>query len=79
VSRQFTLNVLPTDLIATVTPAVHTFAPFEQIVASLHIVVPAFLTGSPGSEIPRSATVMARIAGGGQVIGGATRLLRINN
>ncbi len=79
VSRELTLSVLPTDLVATVSPASHVFAPFEQIVASLHIVVPAFLTGSPGGEIHRAVTVMARLAGGGLVIGGATRLLRINN
>jgi hypothetical protein len=76
--RQLQLSVLPTDLLATVTPAVHNFAPFEQIVANLRIEVPAFLVGSPANEIPRAVTVVARDAGGA-VIGGATRLLRINS
>lgn len=78
VTRQLHLSVLPTDLLATVTPSSHNFAPFEQIVATLHIEVPAFLSGSPGNEIAREATVIARVAGG-EVIGGATRLLRIDS
>lgn len=77
VSRQLQLGVLATDLLATVTPSVRTFAPFEQIVATLHIEVPGFLTGSPGNEIARGVTVVGRA--GGELIGGATRLLRIDN
>jgi hypothetical protein len=79
VSREIQLAVLPTDLSSTISPATRVFAPFEQIMATLHIVVPAFLSGSPGSEIHRAVTVMGRVAGSGPVIGGATRLLRINN
>jgi hypothetical protein len=78
VSRQLQLSVLPTDLLATITPSVHAFAAFEQIVANLRIEVPAFLVGSPANEIARAVTVVAREAGGA-VVGGATRLLRINS
>lgn len=76
-TRTIDLGVLPTDLLATVTPASRSFAPFEQIVASLHVEVPGFLVGAPGNEILRAATVLGRSAG--QAIGGATRLLRIDN
>jgi hypothetical protein len=79
VSRQIVLSVLPTDLLATVTPASHVFAPFEQVVATLHIEVPPFLAGSPGNEINRAAPVVGRVGGGGAMICGATRLLRINS
>jgi hypothetical protein len=78
-SRQINLAILSTDLLATVTPASRVFAPFEQVVATLHIDVPPFLSGSPGAEINRAVTVMGRLGGGGAVIGGVTRLLRINS
>lgn len=78
VGRQLHLSVLPTDVVATVTPSVHAFAPFEQIVATLRVEVPAFLVGTPTNEIPRAVTVVAREAGGA-IVGGATRLLRINS
>jgi hypothetical protein len=78
VSRQIQLSVLPTDLLATVVPASRMFGPFEQVNADLHIEVPAALSGSPGNEIARAVTVIARV-GAGEVIGGATRLLRIDD
>jgi hypothetical protein len=77
VSRQIDLAILPTDLVATINPASRMFGPFEQVIATLHIEVPGFLSGSPANEIARAVTVQARAAG--QVIGGATRLLRIDN
>lgn len=77
VARAIDLSVLPTDLIATVTPPSRNFAPFEQFVARLHIEVPGFLVGGPGNEIARGVTVIGRTAG--HLIGGVTRLLRIDN
>lgn len=77
VSRQIDLSVLPTDLVATVTPATHVFGAFEQLIATLHIQVPGFLSGSPANEILRGVSVIGRT--GGQVIGGVTRLLRIDS
>lgn len=76
-TRTIDLVVLPTDLLATVTPTSRSFAPFEQVVARLHVEVPGFLVGTPGNELARAVTVVARSAG--DVIGGATRLLRIDN
>ncbi|MCX5238881.1 hypothetical protein OG824_27130 [Streptomyces prunicolor] len=77
-TREIQLSVLPTDLLGTVTPSTRTFAPFEQIIALLHIEVPSILSGATGSEIARAVTVLAR-TGEGVVIGGATRLLRIDS
>jgi hypothetical protein len=76
-TRRIDLAVLPTDLIANVTPLSHVFAPYEQIVATLHIDVPAFLVGSNANEIGRDVTVIGRTPSG-DLIGGVTRLLRIN-
>lgn len=77
-SRQIDLSILATDLVATLTPSTHVFAPFEQIVTTLHIDVPAFLVGTSASLIHRSVTILGRVAGTGELIGGVTRLLRID-
>ena len=76
--RQIQLSVMPTDVIATVTPASHVFAPHEQIIATLQVDVPGFLVGSASNIIERAVTVVGR-AGTGELVGGATKLLRINN
>lgn len=76
-SRQIDLSVLPTDLVATVSPLSHVFSPFEQLIAKLHVEVPAFLSGSSANTVDRAVTVVAR--SGGQIIGGVTRLLRIDD
>jgi hypothetical protein len=77
-TRQIQLSVMPTDIIASVTPASHVFAPHEQIIATLTIDVPGFLAGSASNIIERAVTVVGR-AGTGELVGGATKLLRINN
>lgn len=77
-SRQIQLSVMPTDVIASITPASHMFAPHEQIIASLHIEVPSFLVGSSSSIINRAVTVVGRLTTG-ELVGGATKLMRINN
>jgi hypothetical protein len=77
-SRQIQLSVMPTDVIATVTPASHVFAPHEQIIATLQVDVPGFLTGSSSNVIARAVTVVGR-AVTGELVGGATKLLRIDN
>ena len=74
----FPRSIMPTDLIATITNASHNFAPYEQIIAQLHIQVPAFLVGTPAAIIERAVTVVGRLTGG-ELVGGATKLLRINN
>jgi hypothetical protein len=78
ITRDIQLSILPTDLLATLAPTTHHFAPFEQIVANLHIEVPGFLAGTPANAIVRAVTVIAR-TDGGAIIGGATRLLRIDD
>jgi hypothetical protein len=78
VSRRIDLAVLPTDLVASVAPLSHVFGPYEQIVATLAITVPPFIVGSPAIEISRAVTVIGRMPGG-ELVGGATRLLRINS
>lgn len=77
-SRTMQLSVLTTDVIASVTPLSHSFAPHEQIIATLDIEVPGFLSGTPADPIHRGVTVVARLASG-ELIGGATKLLRIDN
>jgi hypothetical protein len=78
VPRRIDVAVLPTDLSATLTPSSHVFGAFEQIIARLTIAVPAFLSGSSGSPINRAVTVVGRLNPTGEVVGGATRLLRID-
>ncbi len=77
-SRQIQLSIMPTDIVASITPSTHLFAPHEQLIATLHISVPAFLSGSSSSYISRAVTVVGRL-NTGELIGGATKLLRINN
>jgi hypothetical protein len=78
-SRQIDLSIAATDLSASLSSSSHVFAPFQQVMVTLHIDVPAFLTGSSGSPVQRAVTVFGRLAGTGEVVGGATRLLRIDN
>jgi hypothetical protein len=77
-ARDIQLSVQPTDLLASVTPSTQAFAPSEQIIANLHIDVPGALIGTPGNEIDRAVTVLARTAEG-EVIGGVTRIVRIDS
>lgn len=77
-TRSMTFSVVPTDLLASVTPNTHTFAPHAQININLHVQVPAALVGAPGSEINRAVTVIAKLSSGA-LVGGVTRLLRIDN
>src|SRR6202000_2035190 len=77
-TRQIQLAIMPTDLIATISNSNHTYAPYEQAIAQLHIEVPSFLVGSGSNIIERAVTVIRRLSDGA-LIGGATKLLRINN
>ena len=76
--QQITLSALPNDLSAAITPATRAFAPIEQITASLAVRVPGAIHGSPGSEVRRDVTVIARGAAG-EVIGGMTYVIWIDN
>lgn len=75
--RTLTLATLGNDLGAAVFPASHSFSPFEQIVATLTAHVPSALHGTPGSDIRREVTVVAR-DGAGRLVGGVTFIVRID-
>ncbi len=77
-TRAIQLSLMPTDIIASISPSSHVYAPFEQITATLNIEVPNFLHGTPASYASRAVTVVGRLPGG-ELIGGATRLLRIDD
>lgn len=72
-AQTISLAVLPNNVAAQVTPASHTFAPYEQITATLTVTVPASLHNTR-----EYATVIAH-GGGGQVIGGATLVISVND
>jgi hypothetical protein len=76
--RQINLQLMPTELIASVNPASHAFGPYEQIIVTLSVSVPAFLSGSASNVINREVTMVGRLATG-ELIGGITKLLRIDN
>jgi hypothetical protein len=76
--RQINLQLLATDLIASISPTSHSFGPFEQRIFTLTVIVPSFLSGSASNVINREVTVVGRLATG-ELIGGVTKLLRIDN
>jgi len=75
---QINLSVLQNDVSASVTPATHYFAPWEQITATLTMLVPSFLHGAPGADLLRYVTVVGRDPGG-DLVDGLTHILRIND
>ena len=77
-TREIQLTFFPEDLTANLKWTSHLFAPHEQKIVTLNVEVPGALVGAPGNEIHRAVTVVARLTTG-ELIGGATRLLRINN
>jgi len=80
-TQQIQLVLMPTDIIASVTPsdlAFQTFAPHEQKIATLNIQIPDFLHGTPDSAPQHQVTMLGRISTG-ELIGGITRLIRIDN
>ncbi len=72
-AQTISLAVLPNTVAAVVTPASHAFAPYEQITASLTVTVPGSL-----HHTMEFATVIAH-GGGGQVVGGATLVISVND
>ncbi len=71
--RTIALSTLPNNVGASVTPASHGFAPWEQIAATLHLHVPADLHNTT-----ERVTVVAR-GPGGEVIGGLTYVVRVDD
>ena len=76
--QQITLSPLPNELNAVVTPAIRSFAPLEQIIATLAVQVPGAIHGTPGAEARRDVTIVARGADG-MLIGGLTYVIWIDN
>ena len=76
--RQIMLAVLANDLGAFVQPAVHSFAPWEQILVTLRAQVPPTLHGSPEAELRRDVTVIGW-GPGGALIDGLTFVVRIDD
>lgn len=80
-TRQIQLVLMPTDIIASISPsdvAFQTFAPHEQKMATLNIQIPDFLHGTPASSPEHHVTMIGRTSTG-ELIGGITRLIRIDN
>lgn len=72
-AQTISLATLPNNLSATVSPASHAFAPFEQISAALTVTVPAGLHNTQ-----ENVTVIAHGAGG-SVVGGVTYIVSVND
>jgi hypothetical protein len=77
-TETITLVVLANDIAATVTPAVRTYAPNEQITATLSAVVPASITPPAGGYILKDATVVGYNSSG-KILGGVTLLVRVDS
>jgi hypothetical protein len=65
--------VLPNSVSASISPASHNFAPFEQITADLSVHVPGGMHNTNDT-----VTVVAR-DGSGAVIGGASLIVWVND
>jgi hypothetical protein len=80
-ARQIQLSVLPTDIIASIAPAdaaFEMFAPHQQKIATLSMKIPDFIHGTAASSVQKSVTMVGRLSTG-ELIGGITRLIRIDN
>lgn len=78
-TREIQLGLMPTDgIVASIDPVAQTFAPFQETIATLSIQVSGALSGTPGNSISRAVTVVGQLSTG-ELIGGVTRLLRIDD
>lgn len=77
--RRIDLSIQPTDLSASLSLTSHNFAPFEQIETVLSITVPSFITDTGSSPVLKDVTVIGRDGNSGALIGGATRLLKVDD
>jgi transposase len=73
VGQSITLAVLPNGVGATIAPASHAFAPFEQIIGKLHVTVPAGLHNTN-----ETVSVIAH-DGSGALIGGASLIIWVDD
>ena len=77
-NRQLVLNVMPTDMITSLSFSTDNFGPFEQKIVNLTIEVPNHLHGTASNYLSRAVTLAGRLTGG-ETIGGITRLIRIDD
>jgi hypothetical protein len=77
-ARQITLSLVPNSLGAVVTPAVHNFAPWEQMLAHVTAHVPGTVHGTPASPVRNDITVIGWAAGG-VLIDGVTFVVRADD
>lgn len=77
-AQSIALSALPNAISATVTPANASYAPMEQKVATLSIVVPSGIHGTGGAAVRQDATVVGRAADG-SLINGLTYVVWIDD
>ncbi|MBK7853053.1 MAG: hypothetical protein IPJ66_18525 [Bacteroidetes bacterium] len=78
-NRDIQLSILPTDLITTIDQGlIRTYSPFEQITVSIHIRIPEYMVGTSENLLYKSISIIGR-SSNGDLIGGVTRLVWINN
>jgi len=77
-SRQINLSIMPTDVVTNLNTINHVFAAHEQITVTLNVQIPNFLHGTPALVSNREVTVVGRLPNG-ELIGGVTRLIRIDD
>ena len=76
--QTLSLQVLPNLLGATVTPAAPSLGPSEQIMATLHMHVPAAMHGTGAAPVRADVTVVGR-DGAGALIDGLTYVVWVDN
>lgn len=74
--RTMTFEVLPSSLTATLSKASHAFGPWEQISVDMTVTVPGSIAAVPGSPPQHGISMLAR--SGSEVVGGATKLMRVD-
>lgn len=79
IAREMHFYILPTNLVAEITPSNHTFSPFEQFNIQLQVNVPNTLTGTAAEPNLQSVTVVGRLTSSNEIVGGVTRLVQIDN
>jgi hypothetical protein len=76
--QQITVAAFPNALSANVTPNVRTFSPLEQVMATMTLIVPSTLHGTPTAPGRQDVTVVA-YGGDGRLIGGLTYVIWIDD
>lgn len=77
-SREIRLEILQTDIIASISFSNVRLSPNEQKIATLDIKIPDYLKGTRGSFIQKQVTLIGKNFNG-DLLGGVTRLIRIDN